>query len=340
MTSPTLRTAEPHVSGYTIRPVTLDDIPAYLPFISGSLIEVFGASDITADDIHTEWTDPKFDLVKSTRAAFAPDGTLAAYAEVHDTSSLPVRPRIWGHTAPEYRGNGLGTALIQWAIQRAHDVLTRVPDHARVVIEAWSNRRTPGVAELLRANGFATNRHSYNMHIELESAPEPVSFPQGFRVVTYNEYPELRRFVETHVACFRDHRGFVDTPVDERMEHWEHFLASARTDPALWMLLLEGDTPAGIVVGIPRDDTDPEMGWIDIVGIVREYRRRGLATLLLRYAFNAYWARGIRKVGLGVDGHSLTNATQLYEKAGMHVAHIWDAYEREIRPGEELSRQS
>jgi hypothetical protein len=33
-------------------------------------------------------------------------------------------------------------------------------------------------------------------------------------------------------------------------------------------------------------------------------------------------------VGLGVDAASLTGATRLYEKAGMHVTRRYDTYEK------------
>jgi ribosomal protein S18 acetylase RimI-like enzyme len=57
---------------------------------------------------------------------------------------------------------------------------------------------------------------------------------------------------------------------------------------------------------------------------------------LLHTAFNEFQQRGKQRVGLGVDASSLTNATRLYEKAGMHVIRQYDAYLFELRPGEEL----
>ncbi len=42
-------------------------------------------------------------------------------------------------------------------------------------------------------------------------------------------------------------------------------------------------------------------------------------------------------MGLGVDAASLTNATQLYENAGMHVSRQYNTYEMELRPGKDLT---
>jgi ribosomal protein S18 acetylase RimI-like enzyme len=61
---------------------------------------------------------------------------------------------------------------------------------------------------------------------------------------------------------------------------------------------------------------------------------------LLRHSFNEFYRRGKRKVGLGVDTQNLTGAVRLYEKAGMHVDQVFETYEKELRPGTEISVQS
>jgi hypothetical protein len=41
-----------------------------------------------------------------------------------------------------------------------------------------------------------------------------------------------------------------------------------------------------------------------------------------------------------VDAENLTGALRLYEKAGMHVHRQFDLYEKELRPGKEISVES
>ncbi len=82
------------------------------------------------------------------------------------------------------------------------------------------------------------------------------------------------------------------------------------------------------------------MGWVATLGVRRNWRRQGIALALLHHSFGEFYRRGVRKVGLGVDAGSLTGATRLYEKAGMHVASQFDKYEKEIRAGKEISVQS
>lgn len=55
-----------------------------------------------------------------------------------------------------------------------------------------------------------------------------------------------------------------------------------------------------------------------------------LGLALLRQAFGAFYARGLRTVGLGVDAQNLSGATRLYERAGMVVAERYDHKEKQI----------
>ena len=66
--------------------------------------------------------------------------------------------------------------------------------------------------------------------------------------------------------------------------------------------------------------------------------RVGLGLALLQHAFGAYYSRGLRRVGLGVDTQNLSGATRLYQKAGMHVHREHVTYEIELRPGKELGK--
>ena len=57
-----------------------------------------------------------------------------------------------------------------------------------------------------------------------------------------------------------------------------------------------------------------------ILGVLPDFRQRGLAQALLRHTFAEYASRGLDTVGLGVDAENPTGAVRLYERAGMHVA--------------------
>lgn len=56
--------------------------------------------------------------------------------------------------------------------------------------------------------------------------------------------------------------------------------------------------------------------------------------------FGLFYRRGKRKMALYVDAQSLTGASRLYERAGMHVVRQFDQYEKELRAGIEQSTQA
>ncbi len=107
-------------------------------------------------------------------------------------------------------------------------------------------------------------------------------------------------------------------------------------DPSLCFLALDGDQIAGFALCRPYID----MGWVDELGVLRPWRRKGLGLALLHHAFHAFQARGFLRVGLGVDAQNLTGATRLYERAGMSPFRQWDIYQKELRPGVELATRS
>ena len=118
-------------------------------------------------------------------------------------------------------------------------------------------------------------------------------------------------------------------------EQWSERFTRADFDPSLWFLAMDGEQIAGVVLCAHH----PDAGWVNTVGVRRPWRKRGLAMALLLHAFGEMYRRGERKISLGVDAQSLTGATRLYERAGMHPALEAAVYQKELRPGEDLSVQ-
>ena len=106
----------------------------------------------------------------------------------------------------------------------------------------------------------------------------------------------------------------------EPFELWSHwFVKDTAFDPSLWFLAEAGDDLAGIAL-TRESETEPGLGWVRILGVIPEFRQRGLAQALLRHTFGEYASRGLERVGLGVDAENPTGAVRVYERAGMHVA--------------------
>src|SRR5439155_25355916 len=97
---------------------------------------------------------------------------------------------------------------------------------------------------------------------------------------------------------------------------------------ALWWLAEDGGELAGFSRNSWHFSGAPSFGWIDSLGVLPAWRRRGLGTALLRHSFLDFRSRGATRVGLGVDTENVTGAVALYERVGMRIHRSSDTYEK------------
>lgn len=339
-----LNTPELKIEGHPeliVRPITLDDLEVALPLIQQSQLETHGHINVTLDELHSDWTSPGFDLEKSIMAVFTSEGQIVALEEIWDVRQPPVRPNAWGFVHPAYRGLGVGTTLFKWAEQRARQVFDQVPEDARVVLEATQDSTNAYGKQFLADMGMVyANRSWLHMAIHMKEAPEKPVLPEGLTITTLAEANRQEDAYRAAKASFKDHRGHVEEPFEESYARFVHDIETdSEYDPSLHFLAMDGDTIAGVSFSRIKGWSDPDEAYIKTLGVVEAYRKRGLGLALLLHTLNVFWERNQPRVGLHVDGASITGATRLYEKAGMHIHKAYDAYEKELRPGRELSAQ-
>lgn len=290
--------------------------------------------------LHLEWTNEKFNLDESTRLVLTPNGQIVGYVELYDTHEVPVRPFTWARVHPDYLGQGIGGWMLHWAEDRARRVFQRVPDDARVVLMSDTDVKNTAAAQLFSDSGMTTERRAWKMLIEMDSPPADPVLPDGITITTHAELDDLEAYYRALRDSFQDHRGHVDQSFEAAFANFKHFwLNDPDTDFSTWFAAVEGDQIAGIALCSPKSHGTPGGAHVAALGVVRDYRRRGLGMALLQHTFKAFWERGTHKVDLGVDATSLTGATRIYERAGMHVDRAFDVYEKELRPGKEYSKQ-
>jgi mycothiol synthase len=327
--------------GYTSRPAAMRDADEAVAMFNVCSAELTGETPHDVDEQRVEWRTPRFDLERDARVVLGPKGDVVGYAEVWDTDEPHVRVYSWGRVHPEHRGLGLGSALLAWEEERARDAIARAPDGARVSLSHGALVRDERTRRLLEARGFQIVRHFCRMVIEMGDLPPEPEWPVGLTVRSFDPEKDLEATVRSVRDAFSDHWGHVDSPYEEELAQWRHWISEEKDfDPSIWYLAVADGEIVGTCLCWPKRHEDPEMGWIDILGVLRGWRRRGLALALLRHAFREFYRRGKRKVGLGVDATSLTGANRLYEKAGMKTVRESLAFEKELRPGRDLARRT
>ncbi len=327
--------------GFTARGARMEDVEPALALFNRWSHSVIGRDEINdAGAIHNEWASPGFDPAEDIRLVFAPNRQMAGYIEVWTTVKPAVHPWVWGRVDPDYEDLGIGTWLVHWAEQRALRELPNLPAELRFAPRVGTLREAQKPKSLFDDMGYQHIRCSHHMLIEMDAlVPEPV-FPEGITLRSYNAETDAAAVYRAVEDSFRDHFGFVEQPLEEGLKRFRHFWEDESSDPTLMFLAVDGQEIAGINLCRPHAFDDPEMGWVGTLGVRRPWRKRGLGLALLRHSFNEFYRRGKRKVGLGVDAQNLTGALRLYESAGMHVHQTYDLYEKELRPGMEISVES
>ncbi|MEW5826557.1 MAG: GNAT family N-acetyltransferase [Candidatus Bipolaricaulota bacterium] len=326
--------------GFTLRPTRPSDAEGLAAMFNADSLRVLGVRDHDVDDLLTEWRTPGFDLDRDTRVVVSSDGTPAGYAEVWDLDEPHVRLWAWGCVDPLRRACGIGSALVAWQDERGRLAVERAPADARVSIRQTVSTRDESGLELLASSGYEAIRRSYQMRRELDRpVPEPV-WPAGVGVRTFEGGRDLLPMVESIRAAFRDHFGYVESPIESDLAIWQHVIDEEKSfDANLWFLATAGAEIVGVSLCSAMETEDPDLGYVNTLGVVRPWRRRGVALALLHHSFRQLAARGKRRVALGVDGSSLTGAVRVYERAGMQVARERVLFEKELRAGCDLTTQ-
>lgn len=215
-----------------------------------------------------------------------------------------------GGVHPAFRGRGIGSRLLQWALDRSGEMhATAHPDTPWQVHLSVTNER-PADTALLTAHGLTVARHFAEMQ-RRSADPFPVAaLPDGLRVAPYDPRFE-RALYDLHMTAFADHWSFQHRP----FELWRIRFDEPGFRPDLTSLAVDGaDVPAGYVIA--QSGGEAEHVELAIVGTAREWRGRGVASALIAASLQAARDKGIGIVSLGVDRENPTGAVGVYERMG------------------------
>lgn len=314
--------------GYMYRPPTEDDIPGIIAVLNAFDTYFVGHSDdYTADDIHEDWAH--LNLQTDAWVFLSPDGSIAGYG--NETNMGYGKLQIDGYTHPNHRGNGIGAAILALGEACALSQIEQQPVGARVMLFNSVLLEDTAAHTLLEARECHLIRTHWRMEIEMDTPPPEPTWPAGIAMRTSVPGKDERAIFDTIEEAFQDHWGHTPRNYDE----WLRRRSGAVFDQSLWFIALDGDEFAGVAVNRMR----PNGGWIGTLGVRRPWRRHGLGLALLYQSLGEFYRRGVTSVGLGVDAQSLTGATRLYERAGMHPTMRIATFGRELRPGVDLSVQ-
>lgn len=270
-----------------------------------------GETGTDAEEVRDDWTWQGFELERDTLAV-EDDGRVAAYAQaVRRPPEGEVQIDAWVHPGSEDRAHG-------------DELYRRMEERA---LELGGDRLVTGVfgndlwsAQLLAARGWAYARSLFRLAIDLEAPPPRPAWPEGVDVRPFRPGDEAA-FHTVAVEAFADDPTYEAGP----LERWSgDRLDRSAFDPAFWTLALASGRPVGVAVGYAAGPG----GYVELLGVVPAWRRRGLGRAFLLQSFAAFQGEGRTHVSLHVDADNTTGARRLYHDAGMRETNRIDRWEK------------
>jgi mycothiol synthase len=309
-----------------MRPPRLEDGPAVVEMLNEEARALIGVGFTGLDWVTAPWSAPGVELERDFAVVYDDRGGLAGYFFLDHE---PPQAQVFsiGGVALAHHGRGLGSAIVSEIQRRA---LEQVPAGGPAV--TWrmgALADEPRVAALLTAHGFIETRRFWSMRIAFDGPPQPPAAISGIALRTLADGEEAAVH-DCMVDAFRDHWGEAIDPLDRWLHHHVH--AAERFRPQLWQVALDGDRIVGALVASPVADEEPEMGYIDLVGVRRDSRGRGIGEALLRRGLCSLHQDGRAGALLIVDSESVTGATRLYQRVGMTARPRFANWDRPLRP--------
>ncbi|MBI5956165.1 MAG: GNAT family N-acetyltransferase, partial [Chloroflexi bacterium] len=211
---------------------------------------------------------------------------------------------------PGFRNQGIGTALMGWALGHAGEM-----DLA--LIDAPIKAKLTGQQAFLGKLGFALERCWWVMRLNLSGELPLLLIPAGFNIRNFQDEGDVDALTAITNVAFAEHWGEREYAVDEE----RYWTSRPWFDPGLVWFVHEARS--GQVAGyawarIKQERiklTGDRAGHIGELGVHPDFRRRGLGRALLLRAVNALKERGLAAAELEVDGGN-PNAKRLYESLG------------------------
>lgn len=307
-----------HTYAYRLRAPAWDDLEPVAGVLAADQIDAGEQVALDTGYLRGRWERLGRDLETNAWVAVDAAGSVVAYGQVsRDEDDLATS---WGVVHPQHRGRGAGSALFDRIGARALELLAggRGGRFRHAV-----NAGDEAAASLLSSRGLHLVRHHWTMSRELSPDFDSGPSPSGITITSLRPEDDVRGVYDVIEAAFDEHWC-------ERTESYEHWVQDrtrgADFDPGLWRLAWDRHRLVGALAASVLDD----QGWVDLLGVRKEARRRGIGAALLRSAFAAVASRGAGSAVLLVDAANPTGATALYERVGMQVAGRFDLWERRL----------
>ena len=231
---------------------------------------------------------------------------------------------------PEAQVPEVEEAVLSWGENRLREKCV-APMEAERFFQTWCGENMMRKKELLADQGYAAIRYSYLMRRpNLDHIPES-ALPDGleFRAV---ETDHLRELWAVRCEAFRDHWGHTAETEDD----FQRWISDPNVNISLWRAVWDKKTNRAIGLSVnaifPNDNARYgfKRGWLFSIGVLREWRKKGVASAVVVESLKALREAGMTESVLGVDAENPSGALRLYERLGYERYQTFGIYRKEM----------
>jgi|SRR5579859_475329 len=221
---------------------------------------------------------------------------------------------------PDYRGRGIGRALLTRQCQRALAIARRLsgsgaPETVMLAARAWQQQAA--AVAVLEAKGLQRERAFLELARDLGRPLAASATPPGVRLEPWVDRRADEAIWQAFDEAFADHWGYVGESFETFMRRTAMGHIQGQHSLIAWA--------GGVVAGASLNDmeTSPAGGatasqpaWIRQLFVRRAFRGRGLGRALVDGSLRQARQLGYGRIGLMVDADNATGALKLYQSAG------------------------
>lgn len=293
------------VTPLTWRPTERSDLPALMELVDAAEYIDQAASSVAADQMES-YLEHARDRKDCALLVGCDGDAPVAFAWMIGLeparSDTAWQVRLMGEVAPTHRDKQIGPRMVEWLVGEARRTFVALfPDSDGAMdLFAVTDARNQRRQDLFDACGFEPTSWYFDLHRSFEAdeqLPAP-STPHGVHIAPLSaaSAPAVRL---THNAAFETY------PWARQINEIDWCVSLSRTGarPEWSWVAVDDD---GHVIGYALSsviawDRERHEGWTDRLGVIPEWRGRGIARALLTQSLRSFQRAGLTGGGLGVD---------------------------------------
>jgi mycothiol synthase len=234
---------------------------------------------------------------------------------------------LLGYVHPHWRRRGIGRGLLAWQIRAARQDPPMIDGDGPYVLGGNADTDQPDARALLMRAGFRLVFTLVEMECNLaETVPAPLPLPGG--LVERNLGETEHRLV--HAAIEECFATGAHAHVPRTFDDYRRDVVERQSNTCLWCVAWDGEQVAGVVINETGESGTGLTPW---VAVRAPYRRRGLATALVRTGLARCAAAGLERVRISTVLENANQTVGFYERMGYREVVRKPRYRRPLTDG-------